>query len=299
MAASETTCAIQTFFTNLPPYFKLITFLKKYSSLLFSILSGLLLFIAWPDSVLTPFIFIAFVPLLMLADKVEKKIIFFRYTFLSLLIWNIGTTWWIWNSTAPGAIGAIVANSLLMTVPLWGYHTFKYKYGDKAGALSFIVFWLSFEYIHLNWQLSWPWLTLGNVFATHPGWVQWYEYTGAAGGSLWVLLVNLLVYSVFTQWKTSAKLQLAASAFLLVAVPLVISFITHPDEKVMTNAAAPNVVIVQPNIDPYSEKFDIASTAGQIQKLIDLSEKKIDEVLIKRDERQLSDMLNKCQQILI
>ena len=29
-------------------------------------------------------------------------------------------------------------------------------------------------------------LTLGNAFAGHPEWVQWYEYTGTSGGTLWI-----------------------------------------------------------------------------------------------------------------
>ena len=50
------------------------------------------------------------------------------------------------------------------------------------------------EYLHLNWDLSWPWLTLGNGFANSPNLVQWYEFTGFLGGSLWVLLMNFLLF---------------------------------------------------------------------------------------------------------
>ena len=40
------------------------------------------------------------------------------------------------------------------------------------------------EYMHLNWDLSWPWLTIGNVFAKYPIIVQWYEFTGFLVGLL-------------------------------------------------------------------------------------------------------------------
>ena len=36
--------------------------------------------------------------------------------------------------------------------------------------------------MHLNWEFAWPWLNLGNAFATYTGWIQWYEYTGTFGG---------------------------------------------------------------------------------------------------------------------
>ena len=142
---------------------------------------------------------------------------------LGMLIWNAGTTWWIWNSTAAGAIGAIIANSFLMGLPLWGFHIFRKKYGDKAGLLSFITFWLSFEYIHLNWQLSWPWLTLGNVFAKKTCWIQWYEITGTCGGSLWVLrpfLPQLQTTFVKALQNTAATVRSCGFRALQILVPL-------------------------------------------------------------------------------
>jgi len=63
-----------------------------------------------------------------------------------------------------------------------------------AIALAFIAFWCSWEFLHLHWQLTWPWLNLGNVFAANPKIVQWYEYTGAFGGTIWILAVNFLFY---------------------------------------------------------------------------------------------------------
>ena len=61
----------------------------------------------------------------------------------------------------------------------------------RLGYLSFIVYWISFEYLHINWELTWPWLTLGNGFAQYPSWVQWFEYTGVFGASLWILGLNV------------------------------------------------------------------------------------------------------------
>lgn len=239
-----------------------------------SIVSGLLLFGAWPDAGFTPLIFIAWVPLLIVADNEQNRIRFFLFSILSMFIWNAGTTWWIWNSTAAGAIGAIVANSFLMTIPLWGFHIFKTRYGNRAGYLSFIIFWLSFEYVHLSWQLSWPWLTLGNVFATHTNWIQWYEFTGTCGGSLWVLLANLSIFLLVSIRNQRSVTKNTISAVIILIVPVVLSYVVHP--KKVDASASNNVVIVQPNIDPYSEKFDVATTEGQIQKLIGLSEKGID-----------------------
>ena len=260
---------------------------------LLSISSALLLIAAWPVSPFTPLIFVAWVPLLKLSYQ-ENKIRFFLFAILTMFIWNVGTTWWIWNSTAAGAIGAIIANSFLMTLPLWGYHIIKSRFGNAVGLVSFIAFWLSFEYIHLNWQLSWPWLTLGNVFATNPNWVQWYEYTGTSGGSLWVLLVNVLVFKIIQHRMNSTTTSISnaqstsnknmvfrqiITLILLLAIPVAASYLikaklTSNDELLKT--ANNNVVIVQPNIDPYNEKFIAGNTDAIIQKMINLSESRVD-----------------------
>ncbi|HEX8279172.1 MAG TPA: apolipoprotein N-acyltransferase [Segetibacter sp.] len=248
--------------------------MKKHSSLILSILAGLLLVFAWPVSAFTLLIFVAWVPLMFVADQEKNRIRFFLFALLSMFIWNAGTTWWIWNATAPGSVGAIIANSFLMSIPLWGFHIFKTKYGNNIGYLSLIIFWLGFESIHLNWQLSWPWLTLGNVFATHNNWVQWYEYTGVSGGSLWVLLSNIMIFSAFKNRKSTERVTNIALTMITLLLPAALSYFVRPASAL--SKITSNVIIVQPNIDPYSEKFDVASTEGQIQKLIRLSEEKID-----------------------
>lgn len=254
--------------------------LKKLQIAGFSILSGLLLWAAWPVSPFTFLIFIAWIPLLQVAEITKKRIPFFFYSLLTAMVWNVCATWWIWNSTDIGSVAAIFANSLLMTLPWWGFHIFKNKYGKRMGFAALIIFWMAFEYIHLNWQLSWPWLTLGNVFASHPDWVQWYEYTGTGGGTLWVLIVNVLLYDLLTQLKTKkVQLQNVTIAGVILIFPFVISIIIKPGtlaNQPGQGAALNNVIIVQPNIDPYNDKFDASTLSSQLEKLISLSEKELD-----------------------
>ena len=169
----------------------------------------------------------------MLQKEREKNYISFFYSFLATLTWNVCTTWWIWNSTDVGAVAAIIANALLMTLPWWGYHIFKKRYGSKIGLTSLIVFWMTFEYIHLNWQLSWPWLTLGNAFATHPDWVQWYEYTGTSGGTLWILAANIFLFELINKIRSKKyEIQLIIITAIIIIFPLIISYAIKPNEKV-------------------------------------------------------------------
>jgi apolipoprotein N-acyltransferase len=250
--------------------------MKKIHPGLLSALTGLLLYAAWPESPLTPLIFIAFIPLLWLERQGIRRVRFFGWVYLSMLIWNIGATWWIWNSTGPGAASAILANSLLMCVPWLGFHWIRGRMGNVFGYCSLILFWLSFEYFHLqNWGLSWPWLTLGNSFASHPQWVLWYQFTGTSGGSLWILVVNVLLFQWLWQLvkHSSFTQRPLIAALALIILPVCLSWITRSDDKI--TPAGYQIVIVQPNIDPY-QKVVPGTFESQLQKLIRLSESAID-----------------------
>lgn len=222
-------------------------------------------------------IFIAFIPFLAMEEKCTSRFNFFCYTYLMMLIWNIATTWWMCNSTVPGGIAAILANSLLMCIPCIGFFNIKRRWGATPGYLALVVFWMTFEYIHLNWQLSWPWLTLGNVFASHPDWVQWYEYTGTSAGTLWILATNILIFKLvhkksLQQWMSN--IRLLSIILSVVLVPFLLSFILKPAVQI-AGSDIRNMVVIQPNIDPY-EKFSPGSQEGQLKILMALSESKID-----------------------
>ncbi len=198
-----------------------------------------------------------------------------------MLVWNVATTWWIWNASAPGAVGAFLANSFLMCLPWLGFKIAKKWLGDTAGYISLIAFWMCFEYIHLqDWGLSWPWLTLGNGFATHPEWVQWYEYTGTSGGTLWILLSNILLFCYFNEYrknKRSRKYFVLMFAWLLaLAAPNILNNIKNGNKSSIIENE--NIVIVQPNIDPYEKVSELTgSFEAQLQKLISTTEKEADE----------------------
>ncbi len=254
--------------------------LRKRLPLLLSILSGLLMWGGWPTSPLTFLVFIGLTPLLAITDRVKDGRAYFGLLFLAFWIWNTGTTWWVGNTTVPASgIFANAFNALLMTIPWWGYKRARLRTGRLTGYFALIVYWLTFEYIHQQWELSWPWLTLGNAFAMRPAWVQWYEYTGTMGGSLWVLLMNILVYQAwrrgqhepgwFFLWKEGWK------PLLLLALPLAISYGVITGESEATEPSK-SVVIVQPNIDPYDEKFSDGAAMDQLHTFLALTEEKTD-----------------------
>lgn len=245
---------------------------KKFLPLLLSFLSALLLWLAWPTMPFTPLIFIAFIPLLCITDRVQHRGKYFGLVFLSLWLWNVATTWWVGNTPVPASgIFANAFNALLMSIPWLGYKNTGRRLNRTAAYFSLIVYWLTFEYIHQTWELSWPWLVLGNGFAMHPGWIQWYEFTGASGGTLWVLLVNIAIYN---SWKEPVMWKKISKPMSILLLPMLISALlpVPADEP----APATGVVVVQPNIDPYDEKFSAGTSLEQLDKFIRLTKEKSD-----------------------
>ncbi len=259
-------------------YFYQNNFLKRFTNLFIAMAGGLMLWLAWPPSSLTFLIFIAWVPLLWLESRVKSRKKFVGLSYLVMFIWNFATTWWIWNASPPGAIAAFFANSLLMCLPWLGFKIVKKRLGEKIGYIALIAFWMCFEYIHLqDWGLSWPWLTLGNAFATHPQWVQWYEFTGTSGGTLWIMLVNILLFlhvkNNFNREEGKTYKNLIAAVLILV-IPVGSSMLVKVHTEIQVEK---NIVVVQPNIDPYEKVSDVTgSFEAQLQKLIVTSEKEID-----------------------
>ena len=124
--------------------------------LIYSLLSGILLASSWPINGFTPLIFISLIPLLYVEDIIskdgyqKKNLRLFFYSYLSFLIWNLLTTWWIVYTTLPGAIFANVVNSSFYSIIFLLYSRVKKKIDFKAGLLFLITFWISFEKFHLK-----------------------------------------------------------------------------------------------------------------------------------------------------
>ncbi len=261
---------------------------KSLQLFAFSSLSGLLLWLSWPDRGFTPLIFFAFVPLLFVNhyfndhDVKRRKWKVFGHFYWTMFVWNMLTTWWIYNSTGVGSFVAIGLNSLFIAIVWLLFHITKKKSGMFAGSVSLFCFIIGFEYLHLTWEISWPWLTLGNVFATHPAYVQWYEFTGVLGGSIWVIAANLFFFvvakNIFTRdlltqlRRINSMVALFASGILIVT-PMIFSQWLYQRHKDMGTPV--NVVAVQPNIDPYHEKFN-GSSDDQLAKMLQLASTQID-----------------------
>lgn len=241
-------------------------------NLLLTLIAAMLLSVSWPTYGVPFFIFIALVPLLMMEHDISKfskykrkSWVVFGLSYLCFVIWNTVTTGWLYGSKNPDGSHSMMAvlfpvlvNSLLYSLVFQCYHWYKNAQGTYWGLAFFISFWMCFEKFHLNWELTWPWLNLGNVFSDYPKLIQWYDTLGATGGSFWILVINVLIFYTIRIWQAGRKrnsLIINTSIIvLLIAFPMLISISKYNNfnEKPIGEV---NVLMLQPNLDPYGEKY--------------------------------------------
>lgn len=257
--------------------------------LLLSLGSGILLSLAWPTYGVPFFIFVALVPLLMIEHSIRHFTKFtakgwriFGLSYLAFFIWNCVTTGWLYEARNPDGSHSLVAaafpvavNSLLYAAVFSLYSWYKNKQGTYWGLAFFVAIWMSFEKFHLEWELSWPWLNLGNAFSEYPKLIQWYDTFGATGGTLWILLINLFIFYTIRTWEASRKkaplLKNIAGVMALILLPMLISYIKYQnfDEK---SIGTVNTLMLQPELDPYGEKYTKDSLTI-LKELLTLAEK--------------------------
>lgn len=241
--------------------------MKKYHLLLLSVLSGFLFTFSWPADGFPGLLFLAFIPLFFIEDYINRHRSKFHlfsvmfYSYPAFVIWTSLTTWWIWNSTPGGGVAAVLANALFMAFTLNLFHiTRRFVFSPRQAQLVFVFFWITFEYIHLNWDLNWPWLNLGNGFANYVKWIQWYEFTGTFGGTLWILLVNIFFYRALQECLDAKRMILKSKLFIIagcvfIIVPLIISMVKYSSYEEIKRPIS--IILVQPNINPYTEQYNL------------------------------------------
>lgn len=246
-----------------------------YRYIIYAALSGLLLAFGWPTKGFPVLLFFGFVPLLFAENKISqikklkgKGLKIFGLSYLAFFIWNGIGIWWLHYAqefTADGQLRnswisylfPVLANALLMSLVFQLYHWVKNTAGNSYGLVLFPAIWMSFEKFHLNWEMTWPWFNLGNGFANYHQWIQWYEFTGTFGGTLWVLAGNIIVfyflYAYLNLKERKYLNKLIIYTFLWIGIPIGISYwIYYSYEEKGKEITA---LVLQPELNPYTEKY--------------------------------------------
>jgi apolipoprotein N-acyltransferase len=264
--------------------------MKRFHKILLALLSALLFtipFYRWGTGLL---LMVAFVPLLLIEDDMarrkselgedagrkrdaqrkkepgktkgsgKKRGSVVWYGIITFSIFNLLTTYWVKHAALEGIIAAVIIGTFYMTLVFWLFHMTRRRLGDRLGYAGLVVFWLTFEFLYLRAKITFPWLTLGNGFANDVMLIQWYEWTGTLGGSLWVLLINIALFKLVKGWLANrsfvanrTQISWVVGIFLVPFLLSLVRYLTYEEKE-----DPYEIVVLQPNIDPYMKFNDLS-----------------------------------------
>ena len=225
---------------------------------------------------------IALVPLLCMdriASELRLKHVWV-YHYSTFVLWNAMTTFWVCNATVGGGLFAIFANAFQMSLIFSVFRYSKKKFDGILPYLLLMTMWIGWERAYFDAEISWPWLVLGNAFAGSIRSIQWYEFTGTLGGSLWIWACNLAIFGLMValsdgswqRFNRKARIAAPTATVLLFLVPFIASAILWNSRANDADPTAAqeklDVLIIQPNIDPY-HKFEFLSQKEQTKIAVD------------------------------
>ena len=225
---------------------------------------------------------LGFVPLLCMERVADTQGLkhFWWWPYGTFVAWNAVTTFWVCNATVGGGIFAVLANALQMSLVFGLFRWVKRRFRGRGSALPYLFLaaaWIAWEKYYLTVaEISWPWLVLGNAFAGTSSLVQWYEFTGALGGSLWIWASSLSVFGIMVAlsdgrfsavWNGKARVAAVTGTVLALFGPMVWSLVLWNRCQEVSEETVP-VVIAQPNFDPY-HKFQSMTQDEQTAVLLD------------------------------
>lgn len=243
--------------------------LKKIPNFGLGILFILLYTMAWTPVSQAYLVSIAFVPVFILIDRFiaqnkTSKTVYFRL-FSLFLTTGIILHLWITNAHWGGTALASIVFTLLHLIPFTFYYRFTRNGYIKQGLLAFVLSTITLEYAQNFWDLSWPWFNLGHSLSSFPSLIQWYQYTGAIGGTLWILLINIFIYNILFIKNRKTTIVIFST---IIITPL---FFNTKHIKPDNYTSKLKVIVYQPNIDAYKEKFssDFTKQITDLTKIIE------------------------------
>lgn len=229
--------------------------MKQNSSLhrlLLVLLSVVLLSIGWLGITgLT--LLVAIIPLMVISENLsDSRADFWRmlgYATLTFILWNAATIWWVWIATPIGPITAGIVGTFYNLCGFMVYH-YTSKRAHRALAYTLLAtIWIATEWAYNSAQvMTFPWLLLGNGFSGDVWAVQWYEYTGVFGGSLWVLASNIAIFEILRTRTTTAKVRAAVIVLAPIVLSLTLLWSYTPSERTT------EISVIQPNVPCYADE---------------------------------------------
>jgi hypothetical protein len=192
--------------------------------------SALLMSGGWLLGSFPIFIFFGLAPLFALTDRADNTVGIWEkmeWVLLALVVYFLAARSFDFSYTVSSMIYAI-----LFTLPFVGQVWVKQILGNKAGKITIILFWLSLEYLLLKIDAARS-VYLADALQLKTEWIRWNVNTGYLGASLWILVVNFLVYQTLFS-KTALQWHWILLTVVVLVGPVVYSYLQSASLSRMT-----------------------------------------------------------------
>ena len=227
--------------------------------------------------------FVGLVPYFLVVERREKLIDLNRASYIMGFVFSLITLYWVgsWQKEADTFLmisgGLLIfVNPVFFMIPTTLLYFSRNVLSRGKAIYLFPLFWITYEYLYMITDLSFPWLTLGSGLSQFNIFIQIADIIGAVGISLIVIYINIFIAKAIqskTLYPRSFKIHvgLAAGIFLLVIVYGIFRLSTFKitDKKV-------KVGLIQPNLDPWG-KWSNTDLHNLTASYLDLSKQAVGE----------------------
>lgn len=161
--------------------------------------------------------FIAFAPLFVLLDLLKG----FNKSY-PLVIVSVITGFSLYAITHENSILNITIYALWVFLLFWSFAETQSHNQNVLNKFTLVIFMLGAEYIMIKYVPTKHIIFLADLLSQKPEWTRWNMFTGYLGGSLWVLLANLLFYQAIFKTENVKKWVLLMG-ILLIVLPIIYS----------------------------------------------------------------------------
>ena len=249
------------------------------------IASGILMGLSFP-----PFPFpcqllmlVGLVPYFLVLEKRDRLIDLNRASYLMGFVFSLITLYWVGSWQKESDIFLMISGGLLIFVnpiffmiPTTLLYFSRNLFSKNAAIYVFPLFWITYEYLYMITDLSFPWLTLGSSISHFNIFIQIADIVGALGISMIIIYINIFIARAIRARSFSLKgfrinLALAAGVIILVIGYGAVRLWTFKlsDKKV-------RVGLIQPNLDPW-EKWSNVNMVNLTSTYLDLSRQAVKE----------------------
>lgn len=248
------------------------------------IISGVLLGLSFPPFPF-PFqllMFIALVPYFIVLEKKKSLAEVSRATYLTFFVFSIISIYWVgsWQKgtdpflmIAGGAL--LLFNPLLFLIPSTLYYQARKIFNDNTALFVFPLFWVTYEYLYMLTDISFPWLTLGSGLSHFTVFIQAADLVGAVGLSVIVVYINIFIFKALKNFKEKNINFRYNVAGIILIFSLILYYGSYKLSSFKVSDKKVKVGLIQPNLDPWN-KWELNGLDETLDLYLSLSKKSVD-----------------------